>query len=191
MIPPVPVGLAHHRPCLWVPPPRIATPQREREENEDAEDEEMEDPDPKRRPSAVEYEGQYGTAARPQLGLRYSLDQIAKQPPRGYPSATALYGMEPGATLLEHPVSSANFASGRDMSRPFTRGGNDPAAKVSEAIGATRVSAETIEMCTGNAIRQTLEIIHPFTTEADIFHVYRNGDLQTAQQNMCGPTAHA
>ena len=80
MLPPAPVGLANHRPCLWVPPPSIATPKREREGNEDTVDEKMEGPEPKRLPSATEYEGQFGTAAIPQLGHRYSLGQSAETP---------------------------------------------------------------------------------------------------------------
>ena len=31
-IPRVPVGLGRHKPCLWVPPPRMGAPKREREE---------------------------------------------------------------------------------------------------------------------------------------------------------------
>ena len=121
----------------------------------------MEDPDPKRRPSGAEYEGQHGTASRPQLGIRYSFSKIAKQPLRSFPSAAASYGMEPDAALLERPAFSAKCLAGRDTSRLFTRGENDPATRVMEAIGATRVPAESIDMCTWNAIRQTLENIRP------------------------------
>ena len=64
----------------------------------------MGDPVPKRRPSVTEYEGQYGTAVIPQMGRRYSLGRIARNPLRGYPPAMALYGMEPDSTLLQHPV---------------------------------------------------------------------------------------
>ena len=88
--------------------------------------------------------------------------------------------MEPGATLLDHPVFPANFTAGRDTSRLFTRGKNDPATRIMEAIGATRVPAESIEMCTRNAIRQTLEIIHPFANEDDIFHVHKLPDRKSA-----------
>ena len=77
---------------------------------------------------------------------------------------------------MEHPVFSANFLAGRDTSRMFTRGENDPAARVMEAIGATRAPAESIEMCTRNAIRQTLGIIRPSANEDDIFHVYKLPD---------------
>ena len=90
------------------------TPKREREEPATSEDEEMDDPDPKRRPSAVDtadqdmgdpaptqrtsavdYGGQYATAARPQLGIRYPLSKIARQPLRGYP-----FGLKIGIVRL-------------------------------------------------------------------------------------------
>ena len=70
--------------------------------------------------------------------------------------------------------------AGRDTSRLFTRGENDPAARVIEAIGATRVPAESIEMCARNVIRQTLEIIRPFANEDDIFHVHKLPDRRSA-----------
>ena len=97
MIPQIPDGFPRcHKPCLWVPPPRIGAPKREREGHVAPEDEEMDDPDPKRRtsaadkedqdmedpapehrPSTVEFGGQYGTATHPQLNVRYSLGKIA------------------------------------------------------------------------------------------------------------------
>ena len=53
VVPPVPVGLAAHRPCLWVPPPCISTPKRGRDENAASSDAGSETPVPKRRPSAT------------------------------------------------------------------------------------------------------------------------------------------
>ena len=70
--------------------------------------------------------------------------------------------------------------AGRDTSRLFTRGENDPAARVIEAIGATRVPAESIEMCARNVIRQTLEIIRPFANEDGIFRVYKIPERRSA-----------
>ena len=77
--------------------------------------------------------------------------------------------MEADGTLLELPVFATNFVEGRDSSRVFTRGEDDPATRALEAIGAERVPAEAIEMCTWDTIRQTIEIIHPFSSKNDIF----------------------
>ena len=85
----------------------------------------------------------------------------------------ALYGMEPDGALLDLPVFSANFAAGRDASRAFTRGENDPATRALDAIGATRVPVESIEMCTWDSSQQRLEIIRPFSQKDDIFHAYK------------------
>ena len=88
--------------------------------------------------------------------------------------------MEPDASLLHHPVFSSNFVAGRGTSRLFTRGENDLAPRAMEAIGATRVPADSIGMCAWNAIRQTLEIIRLFANEDDISHVYKLPDRRAA-----------
>ena len=172
VVPPVPAGLAEHRPCLWVALRCISTPKRERDANEDPSDEEMDVPEPKRRPSTMEYGGPYGTAVIPPRSCRCSLDRIARNPLRGYPTATALYGLEPGPTLLQHPVFVTNHTAGRDPSRPFSRGEDDPATLAMQAIGARRVPAEEIEMRTWKAELRRIEITHPFTSDSDAFHVY-------------------
>ena len=139
----------------------------------DKEDQDMDDPVSEHGHSTLGYGGQYGTATRPILNFRYPLGKIAKNPLRSYPSPLALYGMEPDGTLLDLPVFSTNFAAGRDSSRVFTRGDNDPATRALDAIGAARVPAESIEMCTWDAIQQTLEITRPFSQKDDIFHAYK------------------
>ena len=130
LIPPLPDGFPFCRkPCLWIPPPRIGTPKREREGGGSSSEEEMKDPDAKRRtsatdkdgqdmeapsdapsPSARDNEGQYGTAPQTQSDMRSCLREIAKNPLRGYPSSIALYGMEPDGTLLNRPVFTTDFA---------------------------------------------------------------------------------
>ena len=124
-VPPVPVGLAAHRPCLWLTAPCVvSTPKREPDENSDFSDVASDIPEPKRRPSEVQYGGQYGSAPGPPLGRRYSLDIITI---RGYPPSSVLNGMETDSSFLPHPVFTARHEAGRDLSRPFNRGEQDPA----------------------------------------------------------------
>ena len=133
----------------------------------------MEAPSDAPGPSAADNEGQYGTAPQTQSDMRYCLREIAKNPLRDYPSSMALYGMEPDGTLLDHPVFTTNFAAERDSARVFARGENDPATCALAASGAGRAPAESIEMCTWDAIRQKLKIIKPFSNTDDIFHVFK------------------
>ena len=92
---------------------------------------------------------------------------------RSYPSAMALSGMKPDGTLLDLPGFSANFVAGRNPSRAFSRGENDPAARAFDALGAARVPVESIEMCPWDSIQQTLGIIRPFSKQDDIFRAYK------------------
>ena len=55
LIPRLPVGFpVCHKPYLWIPPPRIGTPKRERGGEASSSDEETKDPDTKRRASATD-----------------------------------------------------------------------------------------------------------------------------------------
>ena len=139
----------------------------------DKDDQDTDAPSDAPAPSAADYESQYCTAPQTQPGIRYRLREIAKNPLRDYPSSTALYGMEPDGTLLNQQVCSTNFAAGRDSARVFTRGENDPATCALAAISPERAPAESIDMCTWDAIRQKLDIIKPFSNTDDIFHAYK------------------
>ena len=70
--------------------------------------------------------------------------------------------METDSSLLTHPVLTARHEAGRDLSRPFNRGEEDPAILALEAVGAIRVPAEGIEMCTWNDGLQRPDITRPF-----------------------------
>ena len=106
--------------------------------------------------------GLYGTAPQIWSALRCCLLEVAKNPLEDYPSFIALYGMEPDATLLPNGVSATNFVLGNDSNKVFTRGDGDPAISALASIGARRVLAETIEMCTLDADTQFIEAIPPF-----------------------------
>ena len=100
-VPPVPAGLAAHRPCLWLPAPCVVPPpERERDPSSDFSDVTSDIPDPERRPSEVQKGRQYRSAPGPPLGRRYSLDLINKNPPRGYQPSLVLYGVETDSSLL-------------------------------------------------------------------------------------------
>ena len=58
------------------------------------------------------------------------------------------------------------------MSRPFNRGDQDPAILAIEAIGAKRVLAEKIQMCTWNEDLQRIGITFPFKSRPELFHAY-------------------
>ena len=95
VIPPVPVGLASHRPCLWLPASgEVSTPKRERDLSPDFSGVMTDIPEPKRRLSEIQYGGQYGTAPALLLGRRYALDVINRDPLRSYPPSSVLYGVE-------------------------------------------------------------------------------------------------
>ena len=55
-----------------------------------------------------------------------------------------------------------------------------------KAIGARKVPVAEIEMCARNAARQTIEITHPLTSDADAFHAYALPDPRIAD----GATKH-
>ena len=120
-------------------------------------------------------------------GQRYSLDTINRNPLRGYPPATVLYGMETDSTLLADPAFTAPNEAGRDKDRPFIRGARDPAALALEAVGAIRVPAEEIEMCTWGAGAQRIEIARPFRDQTEMFRAYRLPPRSVAD----GATKHA
>ena len=162
VLPPIPVGLATHRPCLWFPAPCVASaPRREWGLSPDVSDVTSNPPEPKRRFSGIQFGGQYVNAPTTQKGRRYFLDTSDRDPLRGYPPATVLYGMETDSTLLTDPVFTARFEAGRDISRPFNRGERDPATLALGALGASRTSAEEIEMCAWNEGVQRIEIARP------------------------------
>ena len=104
--------------------------------------------------------------------VHYCLSSIMQTPLRHYPSAVSLYGGAlPDGTLLDLPVFWAPFPPG-DLSKTFTRGENDPAVSALTAVGATRVSADTLEFFTWSEKAQRPQIFCPFTDASDLFHVY-------------------
>ena len=118
-VPPVPAGLAAHRPCLWLPAPCVVPPpERERDPSSDFSDVTSDIPDPERRPSEVQKGRQYRSAPGPPLGRRYSLDLINKNPPRGYQPSLVLYGVETDSSLLRPAMR-------RDAIRPGLSIGGD------------------------------------------------------------------
>ena len=113
----------------------------------------------------------YGTS-HPISRVHYSLSSIMQNPLRHYPSAESLYcNVLPDNTLLDHPVFSAVFPPVA-LSKSFTRGDNDPAVSVLNAVGAQRVSADTMEFVTWNEAAQRPQIFFPFSEASDLFHVY-------------------
>ena len=113
----------------------------------------------------------YGTS-HPISRVHYSLSSIMQNPLRHYPSAESLYGnVLPDDTLLDLPVFSAAFPP-EALSKSFTRGDNDPAVSVLNAVGAQRVSADALEFVTWNEATQRPQIFFPFSEASDLFHVY-------------------
>ena len=114
----------------------------------------------------------YGTAPQSQPRVHYSLGSIMQNPLRRYPSVTSLYNnVLPDSTLLELPVFWATFGVG-ESAKTFTRGEEDPAVGVLNAIGARRVRADTLEFLTWNEHVEQPGIFYPFSDESDLFHVY-------------------
>ena len=144
-------------------------------------------PEAKRRLSGTHYEGQYGNAPLTQSGQRYSLDTINRNPLRGNPPETVLYGVETDSALLTDPAFTARREAGSDINRPFLRGGRDPATLALEAVGATRVPAGEIAMCIWDAGAQRLEVTRPFRGRPKMFHVYKIPHRRVA----AGATKHS
>ena len=95
-----------------------------------------------------------------------------QNPLRHYPSAMSLYGGAlPDGALLDLPVFWTPFPPG-ELSKTFTRGENDPAVSVLEAVGAQRVSADTLEFVTWSERVQQPQIFCPFSVASDLFHAY-------------------
>ena len=104
--------------------------------------------------------------------VHYSLSSIMQNPLRHYPSAESLYSnVLPDDTLLDLPVFSAAFPP-EALSKSFTRGENDPAVSVLNAVGAQRVCADTLEFVTWNEEAQRPQFFFPFSEASDLFHVY-------------------
>ena len=81
--------------------------------------------------------------------------------------------METDSALLTRPAFTARRDAGRDITRPFVRGERDPATLALEAVGAKRISAGDIQMCTWDAGAQRLEVARPFRGRPEMFHVYK------------------
>ena len=114
----------------------------------------------------------YGTAPQSQPRVHYSLGSIMQNPLRRFPSVTSLYNnVLPDSALLELPVFRATFGVGKSA-KTFTRGEEDPAVCVLNAIGARRVGADALEFLTWNEHVEQPEIFYPFSDESDLFHVY-------------------
>ena len=179
--PPVPAGLAAHRPCFWLQAPCVSSaPKRERDPSPDLSDVTSDIPEPKRRRSEIQYVGQYRNAPGPQLGYRYSLELINQGPLWGYPSSTVLYGMETGSSLFPRPALTVRHEAGRDLSRPFNRGDQDPATLALEAIGAQQVPAEGIQTCTWNEEQRRIDITLPFKSRPELFRAYERPTRRVA-----------
>ena len=131
--------------------------------------------------ATIELGGQYGAAPAIFSGQRYCLRSVLQNPLRDYPSPEALYGMELGGALSQHPVFATNFGAGEDHTGVFTRD-----SLASAAIGAERAQGESIEMCTWDAIKQKLAVIRPFSDKDDIFYVYK----LPARRVVVGSTKH-
>ena len=93
--------------------------------------------------------------------------------------------METDSPLLTHPVCTARHDVGRDLPRPFNRGEQDPAILALEAVGATRVPAEGIEMCTWNEGTQQLEIARPFKSRPELSHAFELPPRRVADGAAC------
>ena len=126
----------------------------------------------------------------PLLGHRYALDIINKNSLRGYPPSSVLYGMETDSSLLTHPAFTARRELGRELPRPFRRGEQDPAILALEAVGAIRVPAEGIEMCTRNEVTQRLEIARPFKSRPELFHAYELPPRRVDDGAACHSWSH-
>ena len=113
----------------------------------------------------------YGTAPVHER-VHYSLSSIMQNPLRHYPSPVSLYGGAlPDGTLLDLPVFGAVFPPG-ELAKSFTRGENDPAVSVLNAVGAQRVSADTLEFVTWSERVQQPQIFCPFSDASDLFRAY-------------------
>ena len=187
-MPPAPAGLATHRPCLWLAAPCVvSTPTRERDLIPDVPDVMSDFPNPERRLPETQYGRQYGNAPATQLGPICSFDVINRDSLRGYPPSSVLNGVETDAALLTDPAFTALREAERDTSRPFNRGGQDPATLALGAVGATRVSAEEIETRTWNAGVQRIEIARPPRGRSEMFHAYELPPRRVAD----GATKHS
>ena len=133
------------------------------------------------------YGGQYGTAPGPPLGRRYCFDLSNKNPLRGYPPSLVLYGMETDASLFPHLAFTARREAGRDLSRPFNRGEQDPATLALDTIGAKRVPVGGIQMCIWNEVLRRIDFALPFKGRSEIFHAYEHPPRRVAD----GATIHS
>ena len=116
----------------------------------------------------------YGTAPQTQPRVIHFVIHfvtILHNPLRHYPSSVFLYGVVPDGALLVHPVFGVKFGAGKDQ-KSFTRGENDPAMCVLNAIGAKRVRGESLDFSTWNDNSTQPEISHPFSDQNDLFHVF-------------------
>ena len=133
----------------------------------------------------------YGTAPMSFPRVHYSLSLIMQNPLRHYPSVTSLYkGVLLDGTLLDLPVFPAALGSG-ETAKIFTRGEDDPAVCVLNAIGAQRVRADTLEFLTWSEKVLQPEIFYPFSDETDLFRVYAHAFRpDTFRPDLCVQFAH-
>ena len=79
----------------------------------------------------------------------------------------ALYGVETDGTILNLPIFSANWG-GTKGRKTFTRGENDPAICVLEAL--KKVSGASLAFCSWKDDSVRPEIIYPSSDSNDIYH---------------------
>ena len=129
-------------------------------------------PNPERRLPETQYGRQYGNAPATQLGPICSFDVINRDSLRGYPPSSVLNGVETDAALLTDPAFTALREAERDTSRPFNRGGQDPATLALGAVGPSRVLVEEIAMRTWNKSALRIEITRPCRGRPELFRAY-------------------
>ena len=177
VIPPVPSGLCLRRPRFWLElPPAGATPKRPRDSASEDSDTINDLPVPKRlatwdsslREDILPHFGGSATSADVP---RYSSDESLTNPLRGCPDPIVLYGMDADSALLKDPVFSKRYDLGLDSEGAFARGQDGPATLVLKAVGAERVSNETVFMRTWRVPRDALDVVFPFALDVCHSHI--------------------
>ena len=161
----LPSSLVDYRPLVSTPLSPIenkATPKRSRSEPEDVD---MGTGGPKRTAMAITDFGVGPDRANP----RFDLSLIVANPLRGYPPDQILYGMPTNSELLQLDIFERRFHSDTGV---FTRGQDDPATLMLQAVGARPVPVGDIEMCTFLLPQECLAIFKPFENTTDLFEAY-------------------
>ena len=129
---------------------------------------------------------QFGGSAVQADVPRYSPDDALRNPLRGYPEPTVLYGMDIDPALLQDPVFSKRRDLIRNPEGAFLRGHDDPATLALKAVGAARVPNETVFMFTRDDSRDVLDAVSPFANVKHHFHIFEMPQRRAAY----GPPFH-